>query len=269
MAYYFMVETKKGNYQKLNITKSSCFTKLSKFRQTGACSLEEIDLFTTSFYNELELRKHLIEEGILSINLAHKSLSTRISKNNNYHKVMYDFLYQKDIEYIINPKILIKEIYTRDITNDFIFLRELAKNYQNYYDCSSSAPELRELANLSLTYGIRQKELNELDGEGNPLSVRVIKLLIYDYYQDNSGLITYNESKIKYSHLHSLIAFINNYDKKRKSNEERAELEKEGISSLGINPIIKEQQETIINYKKRTKTKKKEEIPGQYSLFDE
>ena len=118
MAYYFMARTSKGDYQKIDITKSTCFTKLSKFRQPGACSLEEIDMFTTAFFNELELRTHLIEEGILPINLADKQLSIRIPKNNIYHKVMYDFLYQKDIEYIANPAALLNEIYRRDISNE-------------------------------------------------------------------------------------------------------------------------------------------------------
>ena len=29
MAYYFMARTSKGDYQKIDITKSTCFTKLS------------------------------------------------------------------------------------------------------------------------------------------------------------------------------------------------------------------------------------------------
>ena len=265
MAYYFMARTSKGDYQKLDITKSTCFTKLSKFRQPGACSLEEIDMFTTAFFNELELRTHLIEEGILPINLADKQLSIRIPKNNIYHKVMYDFLYQKDIEYIANPAALLNEIYRRDISNDFLFLRELANNYQGFHDCSSSAPELRELANNSLNWRQRVKELNNLDQEGNPLSIRVVKLLIYDYYQDSTGKITYNTSKIKHPHLHSIIAFMNNYDKKQKEKEAST---KEKTSILPNIPT-KENTQSFSSPKKRVRTKSKEEIPGQYSLFEE
>ena len=55
MAYYFMVEKKKGEYFPLDITKSKHFIKLTNLSKKGACSLQEIDYLTINFANEIEL----------------------------------------------------------------------------------------------------------------------------------------------------------------------------------------------------------------------
>ena len=60
MAYYMMYEDKKGKYEVIDITKSIIFTKESKYTKVGACSLKEIDLFTSMFNNSNELKKQLL-----------------------------------------------------------------------------------------------------------------------------------------------------------------------------------------------------------------
>ena len=49
------------------------------------------------FNNEQELRKVLISEGILPIELHNKPLSSRLLIKGKYEKVRHDFLYQKDM----------------------------------------------------------------------------------------------------------------------------------------------------------------------------
>ena len=66
MAYYFMVETKKGTHKPIEISNSKYFQDyIRKFKKTFAYSLQEIDRFTMMFDNEIELRERLCEEGIL------------------------------------------------------------------------------------------------------------------------------------------------------------------------------------------------------------
>ena len=75
MAYYFMVESKRGTYLPLDIKKSIYFQLIkTKYQKPNAYTLNEIDSFTMMFNNELELRKTLIAEGLLPIELCNKPL---------------------------------------------------------------------------------------------------------------------------------------------------------------------------------------------------
>ena len=128
MAYYFTVSKKKGEYTPLDITKSKYFTKLSKCKGLGL-SLQEIDMFTMMFNDEEELRNSLYSEHILEGRYFNNPLTARILRNGKYHKVMYDFLYQKDIEYIADPKKIINRILNKFIDQDFRFIKQFAHNY--------------------------------------------------------------------------------------------------------------------------------------------
>ena len=128
MAYYFTVSKKKGEYTPLNITKSKYFTKLSRYKGLGL-SLQEIDMFTMMFDDEAELRNALYNEDILDIKYIGNPLSARILRNGTYHKVMYDFLYQKDIEYIANTKKVLDRILHKFIDKDYRFMKQFAKHY--------------------------------------------------------------------------------------------------------------------------------------------
>ena len=252
MAYYFMVEKKKGQYIPLDITKSKCFSRTSNLKGIGA-KLQEIDLFTMMFYNEKELRDLLLKEGILSLELYDKPLSIRFKKNEKYNKVMYDFLYQKDIEYVMEPRKIIKRINDKLLNEDFRFVEKIANNYLKYHECSSTAADVRAYANDSIIYGRRSRYFDtELDEYGDNVLIRMLKLLIYDYYQYPNGKVEYRSTFAKkYRNLHSIIAFVNNYDKKYlnevKDNNQFSLFDKNEIS--------------------KKKVRKREEIPGQLSLY--
>lgn len=247
MAYYLMVEEKKGKYLPIDITKSSLFTRMSNLTGMGS-NIQEIDYFTVNFNDYNELSNYLVKEGLLNANMVDKPLSIRHKKNNEYKKVMYDFIYQKDIEYLINPKKILDKINNKLLKRDFLFVLKYAQFFMNTRDCSSTAPEIRDYINRSISNNKIDEYFYYKDSNyDNPLE-RMTKLLIYDYYQDINGKITYY-SKVKYRNLHMIIAFINHYEEKNKS-------------------LVQEDNKQVNEVKKRVKTKTSKEVVGQIGLFD-
>lgn len=252
MAYYFMVEEKKGKYSPLDITKSACFSRESRLKGMG-CEIKEIDLFTASFNHEKELREHLILNGILTPENVSKNLSIRIKKGDKYKKVMYDFLYQKDIQYLVDPKLLIKRINNKLFIQDYGFISEFASHFANDYGCSSTALEVLRYAKDSIRMGDTNKHFYDRDENGDMELARLTKLIIYDKFQRKDGRIIYT-GKVNNLNLHRVIAFVNNYDKKIENENKITE-------ELSLS-------ETKISSKKRV-LKKDKQIPGQLNLFDE
>ena len=121
MAYYLMVEKKRSEYQPLILKNSKYFnTPKSKFKAEGAHSLEEIDRFTTQFPNELELRRTLLNEGILEKEEITRPISIRILHKGEYKKVMYDLLYQDSAKYLNAPLRIISLIMEKYYNNVLI-----------------------------------------------------------------------------------------------------------------------------------------------------
>ena len=140
MAYYFMVERNKGQYQPLNISESKYFQTIPKFKKIGAYNLKEIDDFTMMFDNEEELRKALVSEEVLHPSISAKPLSIRCLKDGTFNRVEYDLLYQKDIEHMNCPEKLIKMITDKSevsfrgaSTSEFLtcILSDIALNANN------------------------------------------------------------------------------------------------------------------------------------------
>lgn len=218
MAYYLTVEKGRINgredYDKLDITKANCFTRLSKTLKGDGCTLEEIDTLTTQFRNENELREYLILNGILPLDYMDKKLTLRQQLNGSLKKVRHDFLYQKDIEYIADVSRLIKKINDKLwVEKDLRFVESFANNYLTFRDCTSTAADVRYAAGESIVIGQISKMFSQYDENVDDLLTRMVKLLIYEYNQSRDGKVHYS-GKIKYRNLHSIIAFINNYDKK-------------------------------------------------------
>ena len=211
MAYYFMVESKKGTYLPLEIKKSIYFQIIkTKYNKPFAYSLEEIDHFTMMFNNEQELRNILITEGILPQEFYTKPLSTRFLIKNKYEKVKYNFLYQKDIEYISDPTKIVEFIMQKYYQNDFVFLQKFANNFSKYHECSTTAPEVSQLSAISVREGKRNIHLESIDNNGDLLVARLVKLIILKHTEERDGKINY-KNEPNYRNLHSVIAFINNY----------------------------------------------------------
>jgi len=253
MAYYLTVEKKKQEYLPLDITKSSCFTRLSRLKGMGS-EINEIDMFTTSFNHEQELRLHLLSNGILSPEYANKKLTVRKKDHDDYKKVMYDILYQKDLIYLADPNQLIRRINNKLVINDFLFISEYAAHFSKDYGCSSTALEILRYANDSIRMNAINKHFYDRDENGDMELTRLTKLLIYDHYQRRDGKISYT-GKINNLNLHRVIAFVNNYEKKMEDEKMKVEARKNS--------------ETLTYNKPKTlKREKKKNIPGQTSLFD-
>lgn len=249
MAYYFTVQKKRGEYTVIDITKSKYFSRISNLKGTGM-SLQEVDLYTMMFNDEKELRKALFKEKMLEHRYSTSPLTIRLLRNGKYYKVMYDFLYQKDIEFVMDPKLIIERINNKLENNDFRFVNAFANNYIKFHECLSTAPEVREFAMESIREGKKSSYFNKLDeNKDNPLT-RMTKLLIYKYYQNPAGIVEYS-SDITYRNLHSIIAFVNHYDKKY------------------IDEVNKEQTSLFEDNSKKKVLKKDKQIDGQFSLFDE
>ena len=252
MAYYLTIEKKKGYYVPLEITKSKYFSRLSNLKGNGS-TLQEIDMFTMMFDNEKQLRAALFKEKLVDTRDAGRGLSIRILRNNCYYKVMYDMMYQKDMEYIANPKLLIKRINDKLLEGDYRFVEKFANTFLNFHDCLSTAPEVREFAISSSRDEHCCKYFYSLDENGDNPLIRMAKLLIYDYKQNPNGKVEYKDT-VKYRNLHAVLAFVDYYNKK---------FEKENKDNKQINLFTSED---------KVKTKKKEKnkyIPGQTSLFNE
>ena len=252
MAYYFTVQKKKGEYTPIDITKSKYFTRISNYKGMGM-SLEEVDLYTMMFNDEKELRRALFKEKMLEHRYSSSMLTTRLLRNGKYYKVMYDFLYQKDMEYVMDPRLIIDKINNKLENNDFRFVNAFANNYLNFHECLSTAPEVREFAMQSIREGKKSNYFNKLDeNNDNPLT-RMTKLLIYKYYQNQSGIIEYDYNKVTYRNLHSVIAFVNNYDKKHAN-----EIDDSQVCLF----------DTLPNESKKKTLKKDKQIDGQFSFFE-
>ena len=249
MAYYFMVEKKRGQYLPLDITRSACFTRESKLKGIG-CQIREIDLFTSSFNHEKELREHLLLTGILAPEDANRDLSVRIKSKGKYKKVMYDFLYQDAIQYLVDPRLLINRINNKLADQDYRFVYEFASHFSNDYGCSSTALDVLRYASDSIRMGNTYKHFYDRDENGDMELTRLVKLIIYEKFQRNDGKIVYT-GKVNHLNLHRVIAFVDNYDKKV-AEERQCQL-------LSNNTFTS---------KKRV-LKKNDYIPGQFNLFDE
>lgn len=250
MAYYLMVEKKKGLYQPLNIKNSKYYPYYNtRYTKTCAHTLQEIDEFTTQFDDEKELRERLVEEGILQYQLLDKPLSIRQPQKGMYTKVPYDLLYQDSIEYIMEPTRLVSLIMNKYYQNDFIFIKKLANHFSEFYECKTTGPEVARLAEASLYQGYRHKGLEEIDRNGDFMVARMIKLLILKHYEQPDGKINY-KSEVNYRNLHELIAFIKHKDKEE----------------ILTNDNITENVQPKITSKRKTRSKKKYILDDQTSF---
>ena len=286
MAYYLTVESKRDEFIPLEINNSIYFKIVKrKYDKKCAYTLEEIDNFTMMFNNEIELRQTLIREGILPIELHNKKLSTRILKKGKYKKIKYDFLYRNALQYIDNPLLIVEEIMKRYYQNDFVFLEKFARYFSDFHECKTTAPEVLQSAVISIREGRRYHLFESIDKNGDFLVARLVKLLIIKHTESFDGRINYKD-KINYRNLHSVIAFMNNYDKnifekevketsldKNEKKEEEVQLtfsdyiaQTEKCSSNN-NQITPETKPETIQVKTKTRSRRKiEELDGQLSF---
>ena len=214
MAYYFTIETKRGEFKPVSISDSVYFQNtIRKYKKPCAYSLEEIDNFTMMFDDELELRERLVIDGTIQIKDFDKPLSIRYSQKDKFIKVPNDFLYQCDIEFVAIPQKLIEHILKRFYNNDFLLIKRIVNKFSEHHRCQVTLAEVRQFIEISIRDGKRYPFLDEIDENGDNLITRLIKLIILESKDDyRTGKVIYT-NKLNYRNLHDLIALIRNYDK--------------------------------------------------------
>lgn len=272
MAYYLNVDKgrSKGEnrYEQLNIINCSCFPnpRVSGLIGIGVTE-EEFDYFSMHFNDETELRNYLLNNGILKKEDADRTLTLRKKEKGKMLKVRHDFLYQKDIDYVFDPLKIVKRIDDKLwVEHDFRFIQKFANNYLNFRECSSTAPEVRN----AISESIRNNDISNLfaarDENGDELLTRMVKLLLFKHYQTVDGkvhyMLNYGDDTLakEYRNVHSIIAFINNYERKK--------IEEENQKKEQMTMEIKQKPALVRTLVPNKLGSKKYILDDQTSLFD-
>ena len=212
------------------------------------------------FDDEKELRNRLVEEGTLSYRYIDKPLSIRFLQNGKYTKIPYGFLYQDDIEYIMEPTRLIKLIVDRYHQNDFVFLKKLGNYFSQTHGCKTTSCEVARLAEASSFSNSRHIGFEERDRNGDMIVARMIKLLILQHKEYSNGYIEY-ENKVNYRNLHE---FIKNYDMKHNIEEK---INEDEIKTTDVASDVECKNEEIKqNNNSKVRKKTKYNLDGQMSF---
>lgn len=230
MAYYIVIKDK-DNYRKLDISNMKEFTRISKFK--NGYSLEELDLFTSKFNNEVELKRCLYENNIINYDDILSDISIRIKNKDKLDKVRYDFVYSDSFKYL---DIMYLKSSINILSNDLVYLNKLLSYYRNSSCNNENISKIRWIL-----LGNDGYELNLHNVINDFITREVFKI------NRDTG-----EVSVKYKSLHDLAMFTYNYSNKKKDNK--------------VN-LLKLQKEVLTG---NTKTKSKKlinQIEGQMTFF--
>lgn len=202
MAYYLMNK----KYNKIDITKMPKFIRLSNFKG-NKYSLEELDLFTSYYQNEIELLNDLKANNLIT----NDNIAIYYKKKEEYKKVKYNLVYSYNKKYL-DPLYLRAVMFS--LINDNNYLTKLASYYRNSYTCSSEVFQINEYIIHPNNY-----EINIY----NTLENFILKELYTEVKETG-------EVKLKYKSLHDLAMFTYNYLK----NEQLIKVEKPKIKKKNL-----------------------------------
>ncbi len=230
MAYYIVIKDK-DNYRKLDISNMKEFTRISKFK--NGYSLEELDLFTSKFNNEVELKRCLYENNIINYDDILSDISIRIKNNDKLDKVRYDFVYSDSFKYL---DIMYLKSTINILSNDLVYLNKLLSYYRNSSCNNENISKIRWIL-----LGNDGYELNLHNVINDFITREVFKI------NRDTG-----EVSVKYKSLHDLAMFTYNYSNKKKDNKvDLLKLQKEILTDN-----IKIKSKKLIN-----------QIEGQMTFF--
>lgn len=243
MAYYLTIK-EKNNYKELNISTLSEFKRISKFKGSSY-SLEEIDLFTSKFNDEIDLKSKLYQKGIIKKEDLVRKIEVRMKSSGKLVKVQYDLVFKEQLKYLDIEYLRMKLL---SFSNDNPFLNKLLNHYRNSYNQEA----LRQIN--ALINGYKDNDIR-MDSALNLFFKDEIFLTNYD-----TGV-----TKIKYKSLHDLAMFIYNYEKTKEDKQISKEEQKKALEQIKKD-LIQIQKPKNIEVKKKVR-KKREELEGQTSLF--
>lgn len=235
MAYYIVIKNNK-DYRKIDISNLKEFTRISRFKN-DCYSLEELDLFTSKFIDELDLKMLLFENKLIDYNEILSDISIRIKTNNKLVKVKYDMVYSDSFKYL--DTIYLKSVINT-LSNSKDYLNKLIAYYRNS-NCNNE--------NIAKIRWILLGNNDELDLY-NTINDFIIKEIFKTDYKTG-------EVSIKYKSLHDLAMFTYNYINKK---EVVSENKKENLLEL---------QRKLLQNNDVKRKKKVKQIEGQMSFLGE
>ena len=235
MAYYIIIKNNK-DYRKIDISNLKEFTRISRFKN-DCYSLEELDLFTSKFIDELDLKMLLFENKLIDYNEILSDISIRIKTNNKLVKVKYDMVYSDSFKYL--DTIYLKSVINT-LSNSKDYLNKLIAYYRNS-NCNNE--------NIAKIRWILLGNNDELDLY-NTINDFIIKEIFRTDYKTG-------EVSIKYKSLHDLAMFTYNYINKK---EVVSENKKENLLEL---------QRKLLQNNNVKRKKKVKQIEGQMSFLEE
>lgn len=235
MAYYIVIKNNK-DYRKIDISNLKEFTRISRFKN-DCYSLEELDLFTSKFIDELDLKMLLFENKLIDYNEILSDISIRIKTNNKLVKVKYDMVYSDSFKYL--DTIYLKSVINT-LSNSKDYLNKLIAYYRNS-NCNNE--------NIAKIRWILLGNNDELDLY-NTINDFIIREIFKTDYKTG-------EVSIKYKSLHDLAMFTYNYINKK---EVVSENKKENLLEL---------QRKLLQNNNVKRKKKVKQIEGQMSFLEE
>lgn len=235
MAYYIVIKNNK-DYRKIDISNLKEFTRISRFKN-DYYSLEELDLFTSKFIDELDLKMVLFENKLIDYNEILSDISIRIKTNNKLVKVKYDMVYSDSFKYL--DTFYLKSVINT-LSNSKDYLNKLIAYYRNS-NCNNE--------NIAKIRWILLGNNDELDLY-NTINDFIIREIFKTDYKTG-------EVSIKYKSLHDLAMFTYNYINKK---EVVSENKKENLLEL---------QRKLLQNNNVKRKKKVKQIEGQMSFLEE
>lgn len=235
MAYYIVIKNNK-DYRKIDISNLKEFTRISRFKN-DYYSLEELDLFTSKFIDELDLKMLLFENKLIDYNEILSDISIRIKTNNKLVKVKYDMVYSDSFKYL--DTFYLKSVINT-LSNSKDYLNKLIAYYRNS-NCNNE--------NIAKIRWILLGNNDELDLY-NTINDFIIREIFKTDYKTG-------EVSIKYKSLHDLAMFTYNYINKK---EVVSENKKENLLEL---------QRKLLQNNNVKRKKKVKQIEGQMSFLEE
>lgn len=206
--------------------------------------LKDIDTFTGLFDDNLSLKQELIKIDSLSTEFISRKIGIRYYIKGHISLMQYELVLKDDIKFFDIDFI---KSYLKIMKKDIVLLEKLCNHYRNSYINGRNINIIREYINKVLNNEIDDKIIKRLD----LVLENFVDREIYTYDPTiNTYLVDeYDNKKISYKSLHSLAMFLA-YDNKKR-----------------LEPKIYIKQNPELD-KVKVKSKKKDQIPGQYSLFE-
>lgn len=214
MAYYFAVETEKNSYLAKNIRDSKLFGSEGRTKKAYECTLNEIDLFTSSFKDEYELKKTLLKEGIITKKDINSNLAIFLLNEQEQRLVSNVILYQENKSLLYNPNKVVEYINKKAQNLDLDFFRQLAEIQE---DNSKTKTLITTILSM-LEKNLNNNSYNDKVGDSK-ITEAIIKLLIFKVKKNKNGIDLCSQ-EVNDEKLHNLIVFINNYESSLIKNNE-------------------------------------------------